>query len=266
MKTIFYLLFFLTSLFSLELQKPDIYKDQDISNWHMSEKLDGIRGYWDGENLYTKKGNPIHVPADFTKNFPPFELDGELYTKRNDFENIQSIVLDEIPSNKWKQITYNIFEVPNTKGDFPSRLEKAKKWFEKHPNKNVKIIKQIKCKNKDHLNSFLDEITILKGEGVIIKDPSKAYNKGRTPYTLKVKKFFDMEGEVIGHNYKEDKSFKSLVIKLDNGTVFNLGGGFSGKERQNPPKIGQSVTFKYYDLTKNGKPKFASFLRIREKE
>ena len=32
------------------------------------------------------------------------------------------------------------------------------------------------------------------------------------------------------------------------------------------PKIGDIVTFKYYDLTKNNKPKFASFLRIRNKE
>ena len=36
------------------------------------------------------------------KDFPPFELDGELWTKRNDFENIQNIVLDENPTIKWE--------------------------------------------------------------------------------------------------------------------------------------------------------------------
>lgn len=55
-------------------------------------------------------------------------------------------------------------------------------------------------------------------------------------------------------------------MKLKNGIIFNLGGGFSNKERLNPPKIGETITFKYYDLTKNGKPKFASFLRVRKKE
>ncbi len=45
-----------------------------------------------------------------------------------------------------------------------------------------------------------------------------------------------------------------------------LGGGFSDKQRVNPPKIGDIVTFKYYGFTKNNKPKFASFIRIRKAE
>ena len=233
----------------------------------MSEKLDGIRGYWDGKKLYTKNGNLIHTPKYFTKNFPPFELDGELWTKRDDFENIQNIVLDKAPSKDWKKITYNIFEVPNTKGDFLTRLKKAKEWFVKHPNEKVNIIKQIKCKDEEELNSFLEKIIDQKGEGVIVKDPTTPYHTGRSPHILKVKKFLDMEGKVIGYNYRDDKkTIKSLQIELENKIVFNLGTGLSEKERLSPPKIGDMVTFKYYGFTKKGKPKFAGFLRIREKE
>ena len=43
------------------------------------------------------------------KDFPPFPLDGELWTKRGDFENIQSIVLSKQESKDWENITYNIF-------------------------------------------------------------------------------------------------------------------------------------------------------------
>jgi DNA ligase 1 len=71
--------------------------------------------------------------------------------------------------------------------------------------------------------------------------------------------------EVIGHNYK-DKKFKSLIVKQKNEIIFNLGGGFSDKERLNPPRIGDKVTYKYYGFTKYGKPKFASFLRVRKEE
>ena len=92
----------------------------------MSEKLDGIRGYWNGEKLLTRKGKIINAPKWFVHNFPPFELDGELWSDRKNFEFIQSTVLDKIPSKSWKRITYNIFEVPNEKGSFSSRLEKAK--------------------------------------------------------------------------------------------------------------------------------------------
>lgn len=88
----------------------------------------------------------------------------------------------------------------------------------------------------------------------------------RSQNILKVKKFLDDEGEVVSHNFNKDGSFRSLNLKLKNGIVFKLGGGFSNKDRENPPKIGEFVTFKYYGFTKNSKPKFASFLRVRKKE
>ena len=104
-----------------------------------------------------------------------------------------------------------------------------------------------------------------KAEGIILKNPNKDYFQGRSDDILKVKKFFDDEGMVIAQNYKNGK-FKSLKIELKNKVVFNLGGGFSNQQRLNPPQIGDIITFKYYGFTKNQKPKFASFLRIRNKE
>ncbi len=260
------LLFFLSVFsFAVELQKPLTYKEQNIKGWYMSEKLDGIRAYWDGKQLLTRKGKKIYAPKWFIKNFPNFKLDGELWTKRDDFENIQNIVMDKKPSIYWKNVTYNIFEVPNTKGDFLKRLDKAKSWFKTQPNKYVNIIKQIKIKDENHLNQFLERIIKKNGEGLIIKDPRKDYHTGRTPHVLKVKKAQDMEGIVIGININEKtRLLKSLVIKLENGVIFNLGTGFSNKQRKNHPKIGEIITFKYYGFTKYGKPKFASFLHVRK--
>lgn len=103
----------------LQLQKARSYTGkEDIKGWVMSEKLDGIRGYWDGSRLLTRKGLPLHPPPWFTKNFPAFELDGELWTKQGDFEFIQSVVLDAEPGPGWEKINYHIFEVPNRKGAF----------------------------------------------------------------------------------------------------------------------------------------------------
>jgi DNA ligase-1 len=92
-----------SSLFSFEVQKPQIYDDQNISGWLMSEKLDGIRGYWDGKEFYSKNGNLLNVPKWFTKNFPPFRLDGELWSKRDDFEFIQSTVWMKLPQKVGKK-------------------------------------------------------------------------------------------------------------------------------------------------------------------
>ena len=267
MKFILLILLFL-NLYSQELQKAKIYdkSKHNISNWYMSEKLDGIRAYWNGKELLSKNGNKIYAPKWFTKDFPPFELDGELWTKRDDFESIQNIVLDTNPSSKWEEITYNIFEVPNEKGNFDKRLEKIKFWLDKNPNKIIKIIPQLICKNETDLNIYLKELVNKKAEGIILKNPNLEYFTGRSENILKVKKFYDDEGLVIGLNYSNNGEFKSLQLKLNNGIIFNLGGGFSDIQRKNPPQIGDIVTFKYYDLTKNNKPKFASFLRIRKKE
>ncbi|MDD2895408.1 MAG: DNA ligase [Aliarcobacter sp.] len=256
------------NLYSSELQKAKIYdkSKHNITNWYMSEKLDGIRACWNGKEFISKNGNKIYAPDWFIKDFPNFELDGELWTKRDDFENIQNIVLDEKPTQKWNEITYNIFEVPNADGNFDKRLEKIKSYLYKNPNKFIKIIPQKICKNESELNSYLKELVNKKAEGLILKNPKLDYFTGRSENILKVKKFYDNEALVIGLNYSKDNKFKSLKVRLKNGVIFNLGGGFSDKQRENPPKIGDIVTFKYYDLTKNNKPKFASFLRIRKKE
>ena len=267
MKVLLTLFLFINFAFALNLQKPSNYEDSiDISNWYMSEKLDGIRAYWDGKELFSKNKNKIFAPSWFTKDFPPFPLDGELWTKRGDFENIQSIVLSQQESQNWESVTYNIFEVPNVNGDFINRLNFLQNYLEKNPSRYIKIIPQIVCKDKNHLDSFLQELLKNGAEGVIIKNPNLAYETGRTTNSLKVKEFFDDEGKVIGHNFNKDGSFKSLKIELKNKIIFNLGGGFKKEDRLNPPKIGEFVTFKYYGLTKNGKPKFASFLRVREVE
>jgi DNA ligase 1 len=262
------LVFLYLNLYSYELQKAKIYdkSKHNITNWYMSEKLDGIRAYWNGKEFLSKNGNKIYAPFWFTKDFPNFELDGELWSKREDFENIQNIVLDETPTTKWNEITYNIFEVPNTDGNFNKRLEKIKLWLEKNPNKFIKIIPQEISKNESDLNNYLKELIAKKAEGIILKNPNLDYFTGRNENILKVKKFYDEEGLVIALNYSKEGKFKSLKLKLENGIIFNLGGGFSNMQKENPPKIGDIVTFKYYDLTKNNKPKFASFLRVRKKE
>lgn len=58
----------------------------------MSEKMDGLRGFWTGSTLYSRNNNKFWAPKFFTKNWPKCQLDGELWTKRNDFAKAVSIV------------------------------------------------------------------------------------------------------------------------------------------------------------------------------
>ncbi|MBD3841910.1 MAG: DNA ligase [Campylobacterales bacterium] len=251
---------------ALTLQKAKNYEDQNISGWMMSEKLDGIRAFWDGKKLLSRQAKEIKAPEWFVKNLPPFALDGELWSKRGDFENIQSIVMSQDSHARWQEITYNIFEVPRADGNFTARLAKAKAYIAKHQLRHVKIIHQHRCQDEKHLNQFLESITSLGGEGVIVKDGSADYFEGRSDLVLKVKKAEDMEAEVIG--YKEGRGkyqglLGSLKVRLANGVEFFIGSGLSDEVRANPPKIGEIVTFRYFGFTKEGRPKFASFMRVR---
>ena len=81
-----------------ELLKLSEYKGQSVGGWLASEKLDGVRAYWDGRNLLSRNGKILAAPGGWSAHFPPFALDGELYTARGEFEKIQSIVMDKMPS------------------------------------------------------------------------------------------------------------------------------------------------------------------------
>lgn len=251
----------------LQLQKARSYTGtEDIKGWVMSEKLDGIRGYWNGSRLLTRKGLPLHPPPWFIKNFPAFELDGELWSKQGDFEFIQSVVLDAEPGPGWEKIKYHIFEVPNQNGTFFHRLARAKEWFKSHPTPHVRVIRQTLIQDKSDLDRFFLEVQSRGGEGVIVKDPNMPYHTGRSAHVLKVKKARDMEGLIIGINKGKGKyknAMGSLTLKLENGIIFKLGTGFTDRVRNNPPAVGTTVTFKYHGFSKNRVPKFASFLRVR---
>ncbi|WP_300671225.1 DNA ligase [Desulfoluna sp.] len=250
------------------LQKAQRYTgEENITGWFMSEKLDGIRGYWTGSQLVTRKGKIIHAPAWFTQAFPPFELDGELWSKRDDFTFIQSTVMDKKPSEDWAQITYQIFEVPNAPGTFPTRLAKATRWFDHHPGTPARIIPQIPCQDRRHLDRYMTDITKNSGEGLIIKDPALPFHTGRSPHVLKVKQTSDMEGVIVKINEGKGKykgMMGSLKLKLKSGVEFNLGTGFSDALRKAPPQPGTVVTFRHHGFTPAKKPRFASYLRVRQ--
>ena len=240
-----------------------VYKDQNVTNWVMSEKLDGVRAYWDGKHLVSRGGKIIHAPAWFTKGYPKFPIDGELWSKRKDFENISSIVRDKNPSKKWHEIKHYIYEVPFAKGGLLQRLKKVRPY----ENSVIIVLKQIKVKDKKALEVFLKSVEKKGGEGVVVRDPYAPYIAKRTNKALKVKSFLDTECRVLA--YKEGKGkykglMGSLKCQLTDGTLFFIGSGFTIKERKNPPPLGSEITFKYKEMTKYHKPRFPIFLRVRE--
>ncbi len=267
--------------FSLELLRLSEFKDQNVSGWLASEKLDGVRAYWDGENLLSRQGKKLNAPLSFTKNFPKFALDGELYAKELKFEEIQASVMDKLPDEKaWSRLKFHVFDVPEASGGLPRRLEVLAKFLKNEPNQNLIIIKQIKMRDNSQFLKFTEEIILNGGEGAVVREPNAPYERKRSKNALKYKKFKDAECEVVAVNKGSGKyanfagslTCKALGGKDDKeragepkeGTIFKIGSGLSDKNRQDPPKIGSIITYKFQNLTANGKPRFPIFLRVRE--
>ena len=232
----------------------------------MSEKLDGVRGYWTGKELISRSGKAFAVPKWFTKDFPPFKIDGELWTSRGDFENIISIVNRQKAHDGWREISYQIFEVPHQNGGLMMRLEVLKKWLKKYPNKVIKIIPQKVCKGSAHLKQVLEEVEKKGAEGLVVRDPNALYIDKRTSKALKVKRFTDDECVVKGYTKGRGK-FEGLVGAILcewKDRVLKIGSGLSYEDRKNPPILDSNVTFKYNGFTKYGNPKFPVYLRVRK--
>ena len=239
--------------------------DINVTNWLISEKLDGVRAYWDGKKLISRNGKEFTAPTWFTKGFPSFEIDGELWTKRGDFENIISIVNTQTPHDGWKKISYQIFEVPHQKGGLLERLSVLEKWLGKNPNEFIKILPQKVCKGSEYLEKLLDELMARGAEGLVVREPNALYVAKRSAKALKVKKAEDDECVVKGYTKGQGK-FEGLVGALLcewKDRVLKIGSGLSDDDRKNPPVIDANITFKYNGLTKYGNPKFPVFLRVR---
>src|SRR5262249_32262497 len=57
-----------------------------LAGWWMSEKLDGVRASWTGQEFLSRLGNPFHVPDWFSAGLPREPLDGEFWIDRKSFQ------------------------------------------------------------------------------------------------------------------------------------------------------------------------------------
>ncbi len=240
--------------------------DVDVTGWYLSEKLDGVRAYWNGSELLSRQGKAFAAPEWFTADLPPFELDGELWTRRGEFETIASITSRDRPHPGWKRITYHIFETPNAPGDLDARLGRLKNYLAEHHAGPIRIIPQIPCRNRGQLRAMLAEVEAKGGEGLVARNPHTPYQTGRSVVALKVKSFEDMEGKVVGYRPGKGKftgKTGALQVEIAGGLRFYVGSGLKDRERERPPPLGSIVTFKHHGFTSKGIPRFASFLRVR---
>lgn len=261
------LLFTLLSLPArgLEIMVPQVYEGGiELTGWLMSEKLDGIRGYWDGRRLLSRNGLPFHPPPAFTVNFPAFPIEGEIWGGRGAFEQTASIVRRQGGDPEWLTLKFAIFDAPTSPGGFEHRLARAAAWFSDKPAPYAYVIEHGPVGSNARLQEELARVEKLGGEGLILRKSGSPYTVGRSPDILKVKSYADREGKVVEQVFGEGENrgrLASLLVELpDNGIRFKIGSGFTDLARRSPPPVGTLIVFKHYGYYESGIPRFPSYL------
>lgn len=254
---------------SHQIQLANLYnKTIKIDEYLVSEKLDGVRAYWNGKELISKQGNVINAPKCFTKNLPSQHLEGELWIARNSFEKVAAIVQKENSTcDDWQDIKLMLFDLPQLNVPFSQRFIEMQKIVKDVNYNNLQVIEQFSVASHQALEQKLKEIVKQGGEGLMLHKANSFYQATRNDNVLKYKTYEDEEAKVIAHiagKGKYDKMMGAILVENKDGIRFKIGGGFSDQYRKNPPPIGSIITYKFYGKTKNNKPKFASFLRVSD--
>lgn len=238
----------------------------DVTGWWLSEKLDGVRAYWDGKKFLSRQGNVFHAPDWFTAGLPAIPLDGELWLARKAFQRTVSIVRRQDGSNLWGEIKFRIFDAPALAEPFEHRIEYLCNCFSQLRLPYVGVLPQQRCRGLKHLADELELILAAGGEGLMLRQPGSKYESGRSSTLLKVKRFHDAEARVIEHQPgagRHKGRMGALLVAFPEGTTFSVGTGFTDAQREDPPAIGSLITFRYQELSDRGVPRFPSFVRVR---
>jgi DNA ligase 1 len=241
----------------------------NITGWWMSEKLDGVRAYWDGTQFISRQGNIFLAPTWFLAGLPKTPLDGELWMARKAFQRTVGIVKRQDKSDLWKDVRYVVFDAPAHGGIFEDRLAYLHEFIGREKPPYAAAHQHEVCRGIEHLKEELARVEKLGGEGLMLRQPKSLYVANRSMTLLKVKSFLDDEARVVAHlpgAGRHKGRLGALEVELPNGTRFSVGTGFSDAERENPPPVGTVITFRYQELSDGGVPRFPVYIGVRDDE
>ena len=259
-----------------------------------SPKIDGVRALVDIE-LFSRTYTPIanlHTQSKFAK--PElWGLDGELAVGAVNDPNVYNTTSKVVNSiNKVDDVKYYVFDsfkYPDK--PFHERLAIAKKTVESVP--DVVFVEHTLVNNQAELDAYEKRMLEMGFEGVMLRKPDGEYKYGRSTakqqILLKIKRFLDSEAEVIGvvplmknNNPAEKNAFGrtkrsskkankvpqdkmgALVVKdLTTQVEFEIGTGFTDKEREQKWEVGTIVKYKYQPHGVLNKPRSPVYLGIR---
>jgi len=239
----------------------------DVADYWVSEKLDGVRGRWDGRALWTRGGHRIEAPDWFVAGWPEVALDGELWIARGRFDEVSGIVrARHRDDERWRQVRFMVFDLPGHAGGFGERLPELRRLLDGAAIAWLQPVPQFRVTDAAALQARLQAVVAAGGEGLMLHHRDARYRAGRSDGLRKLKPHADAEARVVAHLPGRGKyagMTGALLVERADGVRFRLGSGLDDAHRAAPPPVGSLVTYRYSGHTRNGLPRFARFLRVR---
>jgi DNA ligase 1 len=274
---------------------------------YVSPKLDGVRCLAIDGNPMSKsmKIIPSNYLQHYFSHFSLHGLDGEIIVGNPvDKDCCRKTVSYVMSHDKIYDFTYYVFDLWNSKETFSETFsERFNQLKAGNLPDNTVLVETLLVNSFEELYAYETKCLEEGHEGIMIRSPNSLYKNGRSSsreaYLLKLKRWEDAEGEIIGyeekmHNanesslselgYKERSSFKDGMVPTNTlgaykirilngpfkGKIGNVGSGFKGDERVNlwqtkEEDLGKIITFKYFAVGVKDLPRFMVYLRFREK-
>ena len=257
--------------------------------WLVSEKLDGVRAFWDGKGgLWTRNKSRIQAPDSFLARLPRgLPLDGELFGGRGQFHRVNSAWRTGDPK-AYATIQFRAFDAPSSKNPFAETYAALKKRLDTcRAGDNLGdrapcLVKQEPLSSSSpnsNASSRMQRMLASGGEGLILRRAASVYKGSRSANMLKVKGVRDAEAVVTGYQMGTGRLAGSLGALLcrwkkkkppsssASSTVsFKVGSGLSDRERKQYKTLfplGAEITVEFMELEDSGKPRHPRFKGVR---
>lgn len=257
--------------------------------------------------LWTRSFKAVMALDSFVEKLPlGLPLDGEAWLGNGRFEELESIARSETPDARWNDVQYKCFDVPSYKELFKDgrmyirkqdhfidcwdfvraritgfvqglNFETAMKYIPVDFKLEQERLPMFEDEAIERMLQKLNEVTDTGGEGIMVRKISSVWTPKRSNDLLKIKKFYDTEGTVVGYQAGKGRLEGVLgALKLKGLVPIKIGAselverefeisGFTDAERANAATLfplGTVVTYRYNEITKDEcLPRFARYWR-----
>ena len=264
--------------------------NQEPEEWTMQRKLDGVRTViiCDNGEISAKSRNGLpfnsidkvlHEIIEYLPKGARFAIDGEIcHLEKDGSENFSKAVSEvkrkSVQMESPKFIMFDLIPLDDfyqKKSEIPysERYAMLLSLFGRKPAKHFSPIKSFPY-STETFKIMMDTAEKEGWEGLMLRKNTK-YEGKRTNNLLKVKRFIIEEFVVIGYNTDNilmndpitkipslEKSFKSAIIKTEDGVEVDVGTGWTQQQRRtyfdDPSKIvGKLITVRYQESSTSSK-------------